>query len=233
MKIFGGRKMLAGATFFFVFATVIIFAGKCKSEKIKENKFYKFFYKWLYESKYDEFLVNICITVISVLLAISLTNFDAERKDAKTTISLLTSLDQELESLEKKLEEFYIPLHKWYAMSGKEEELWTAYEWMPIHRLCTLEPVMENEVVITNVNSYSYGELVDLQQSFDVIYSDIEAAEILDDKLSEIELLKRNVTWMRSLIANEISFQKKDVKEDDMKERVEQIRREYLGNEED
>lgn len=216
----------------FFIATVIIFAGKCENKRIKENKYYKFLYKLIYKYKYDEFLVNICMTAIGVLLAVVLTNFDGEIQDAKTTISLLTSLDQELESLEEKLEELYIPLHKLFVMDGKEEELWKAYEWMPIHRLCTLEPVMENEVVVTNVNSYSYREMVDLRQSFDVIYRDIEEAENLDDKLSEIELLKRNVSWMRSLIANEISFQNKDVEEDDMKERVEQIGKEYMGSEE-
>jgi len=92
--------------------------------------------------------------------------------------------------------------------------------------------IVKNELVVTNVNYYSYAALVDSQRSICTIYKRIEVYDEIEELVFELDLLKENVAFMRKIIQNEIDFQNGEISEKSMRELVNEIyEEEYLGSE--
>lgn len=95
-------------------AVILLIVGKNENSKINEKKFLRV----VLAEKYVDFLLDICIVVVGIGLTIILTNYDTKQQEKEITISLLTSLKQELEIMETDLDENYISLYKNFELLG-------------------------------------------------------------------------------------------------------------------
>ncbi len=215
--------MLIGLTIIlFILSIFLILFKKLKIFKI-ENKFLEI----IFDEKITEFIVNICITIIGVTLAILLTNYDVQKQETKKEISMLNSLDRELKMIEDNID-VYILFYENYKEQKKEENFLQLHKEMPITPLYTLEPILDNELVVTNANYHSYAALIDSQRSIYASYNRLEHIENVNDLVNELITLRDSCSFMRGIIQIEIAFQNKEISEKDMQNAVNQYYEEKL-----
>lgn len=216
--------MLIGLTIIlFILSLSLLLFGIIKKGKIKHK-----FLEVVLDEKIIEFIVNICITTIGVTLAIFLTNYDAQQQEVEKEISLLNSLDRELKMIEDNIEVFYIPLHEKFKEQKEEKKFLQLYMEMPITPLYTLEPILENEIVVTNANYNSYAALIDSQRSICISYNRLENIKEVNDLVNELSTLSDYCSFMRGIIQIEIAFQSGEIDESEMKDTINQYYEEEL-----
>jgi len=212
----------------FIVAIFLIMVPKYKKEKIEKHKLLKV----LFEERVVEFIINICVTIIGVTLAILLTNYDANRQNIDKTISLLSSLDRELKMVEDNISVIYIPAYQQLKEQDREQEFLNFYSVSPISSLYTLESIIGNEIVVTNTNYYSYAALIDSQHAIAISYDRLENINDAESLVVELQFLNDSCSFMRKVIQKEIDFQSGRIPENEMEKVINEIYEELYLREE-
>lgn len=187
-----------------------------KKLNIHKNPIIAFFF----DEKSIDLIINIFITIAGVTLALMLTNYDSRQQDVDKTISLLSAVYEEVETVQDHIEQFYLPAYDPINISEEEQEFVTLYQAQPLIEVYTLDSVLDSELILSNTNQYSYMALIDMRRSITAHYNALLSITDDTELITELKWLLKSVKLTKEIIENEIMFQSGKVSSNRMKTNV-------------
>lgn len=187
-----------------------------KKFNIHKNQIIAFFF----DEKSIDVIINIFITIAGVTLALMLTNYDSCQQDVDKTISLLSAVHEEVETVQDHIEQFYLPAYDQINISEEEQEFVTLYQAQPLIEVYTLDSVLDSELILSNTNQYSYMALIDMRRSITAHYNALLSITEDTELITELKWLWKSVKLTKEIIDNEIMFQSGKVSSNRMKTNV-------------
>ena len=94
----------------------------------------------------------------------------------------------------------YTQLYDALEETGELYKFELSMEVVPIAKLYTMDDILSNNLVATNVNAYAYVALLDMRNSITVAYERLEKSGDAESMMNEIKIIKSGLEGMNELI---------------------------------